>query len=525
MLENVCSCFSILPALGGSDGFAIFGGTSSRWCGGDPGGGVAQFYREGRFIVRKLLEKCGSEILEIADNFGWMPLHYAAHLGNVNAVKLFLKTNGLLGYIKDSEGMSALHMAAKNGQSRVVKELIEERPDVCELVNNNGQTALHVAVDNGWRNVVETLLKMEAFSDLINEQDDQGNTSLHLAAIHGLFACIELLANDKRMDKGVTNKKWMTALDIARLTDYEDLSPVEKLSFISPLTREGGLLSLERTVVKETRMTKTNTSRKERKISHESDYRMKEAEVGNIAYTTQGHELEELVDRNDPTKVLQEAVKENERNFESMTNLNLLAATIIASITYSAAIQVPGGYNNDGIANLKSKASFQNFLVSNSMAFRCSASAITMCLVITICRRLHRTVQGGSGTSVDQIVLMLITFVSTFFTIKAFKFATDSVLNEKVSKPSIEHLPTDAILQLIGTSGLLFFPILYFIGRVAIVLPTLLPSLFLSRWLKELQAKPFLARPLRKAFRYFFLLYYLSLIMPGFIFSLLERDN
>lgn len=180
-------------------------------------------------FARKLLKKCGSEILEVVDNFGWMPHHYAAHFGNVNALKLFLKTNSSLAYIKDNEGMSALHISARNGQIRVIKELIKERPDVCELVNKNGQTVLHVAVDNGRRDLVQTLLKMEAFNDLINEQDNEGNTSLHLAAIRGYFGNFELLATHKRVDKGVTNKKWMTALDIARITNYEHISPMEKV--------------------------------------------------------------------------------------------------------------------------------------------------------------------------------------------------------------------------------------------------------------------------------------------------------
>ena len=149
--------------------------------------------------------------------------------------------------------------------------------------------------------------------------------------------------------------------------------------------------------MKETRMSQINSLKKGGKISHESDP-TNEAEAGNVAScATQGNDLEELVDHTNPTEA-QEVIKENERNFESMTNHNLRAATIIASITYSATIQVPGKYNDNGIVNLKSKASFQNFVESNLMAFCFSASAIAMCLVLTIRRRLYGTVQGGSGT-------------------------------------------------------------------------------------------------------------------------------
>lgn len=78
---------------------------------------------------------------------------------------------------------------------------------------------------------------------------------------------------------------------------------------------------------------------------------------------------------------------ENDREFESMTNLNSLAATIIASITYSVAMQVPGGYNTQGMANLNGKTSFRNFVEDNSLAFRSSAGTIMMCLMITFSQK------------------------------------------------------------------------------------------------------------------------------------------
>ncbi|GMN38978.1 hypothetical protein TIFTF001_008223 [Ficus carica] len=67
-------------------------------------------------IVNKVLEKCGPQILEEKDDFGWIPLHYAAYAGNVEVVELFLKSNSSLAYITDEEGMSALHISSKSGK-------------------------------------------------------------------------------------------------------------------------------------------------------------------------------------------------------------------------------------------------------------------------------------------------------------------------------------------------------------------------------------------------------------------------
>ena len=148
----------------------------------------------------------------------------------MNVVELVLKANNSIAYIKDNEGSSPLHISVSNGQSRVVKKLVEEQPDVCELLDNKERTALHVTVINGWRRkVLEMLLDMAAFNDLLNEQDIDGNTCLHLAAIYGKFGYLELLANDTRVDKGVINKRGMTAVDIAKSKSYNHLNEIEKV--------------------------------------------------------------------------------------------------------------------------------------------------------------------------------------------------------------------------------------------------------------------------------------------------------
>lgn len=164
-------------------------------------------------FVGEVLKKCPSSMSE-ADVFGWTPLHYASNLGDLEVVKLFLKNDSCVAYLRTNDGMSALHIAAKKGHLKIVRLLITECPDACELLDNKGWTALHVAVESRKVNVVKILLQTLAFQDLINDQDKDGNTPFHLAAVQEDFKILAMMADYQIVEKGVVNKAGMTAFDI-----------------------------------------------------------------------------------------------------------------------------------------------------------------------------------------------------------------------------------------------------------------------------------------------------------------------
>lgn len=100
-----------------------------------------------------------------------------------------------------------------------MRTLIRNCPETCELLDNKGRTALHLAVETGNKNAVKILLKELAFRDLINDQDKEGNTPLHLAAINGRYKILLMLADDRRVDKWAMNKEGMNTADIIQLDD------------------------------------------------------------------------------------------------------------------------------------------------------------------------------------------------------------------------------------------------------------------------------------------------------------------
>lgn len=163
--------------------------------------------------MKKLVKKRPQMIKE-GDILGWTPLHYAAHFGNVNAVRVFLKKDSATAYLQGKDGESALHIAAFRGRITVIKELIRARPDCSDLLDNKGRTALHAAVLGGQEISVRYVLEDPLLVGLVNEADVDGNTPLHMAALHKKYSIIAILARDDRVDIKATNKKNLTPLGI-----------------------------------------------------------------------------------------------------------------------------------------------------------------------------------------------------------------------------------------------------------------------------------------------------------------------
>ena len=169
--------------------------------------------------MRDILSRFPNAILK-ADDFGRTPLHYAAYFDSLEVVKLFLKNNNIsqIAYKLDKQGMSALHISAKKGHCDVMSAILQNFPFTCELLDNKGRTALHHAVESGSTNAVKILLSSSAFQDLINEQEnDEGNTAMHLAAIKRRYKGLILLARDRRVAKSATNREGKTTADIIQL--------------------------------------------------------------------------------------------------------------------------------------------------------------------------------------------------------------------------------------------------------------------------------------------------------------------
>ena len=164
--------------------------------------------------MKAVMRKCPSAIKK-PDNSGRTPLEIAALMGNEKFVKLLLEMNpeSDIAYSKDNEGSSALHIAAREGNVKVMKELINKCPDIYELLDNMGRNALHVAAESGKSEAVKFFLERPECKGLINEQDTEGNTPMHLAAYEGRFEIASQLGRENDVDLNSTNNDGLTTMD------------------------------------------------------------------------------------------------------------------------------------------------------------------------------------------------------------------------------------------------------------------------------------------------------------------------
>ncbi|XP_062079310.1 uncharacterized protein LOC133783677 [Humulus lupulus] len=378
----------------------------------------------GRY-VEKLLEKYDGDLLEMKDVHGWTPLHYAAHFGDVEVVKRFLQKKATLALIQDNEGMSPLHISARNGSFGVVKSLIAESGkysyNICELLDNNDRTTLHVAVESRNISLVIRMLHFKEFNDILHWKDKDGNTCFHLAVLtrSGIMTSAFLfslrvldqvailnrsgtmtssfLLSRRVLDKFALNSKGMTATDIVRDENFNRMMDLTKLVL---MIKQGGCLP-----------------------SLESVHAKKSSKEKLVFELEQGHDdNKQHIGRKVPF-------------ISDIANVNLIVATIVASITFASVIQVPGGYNDHGIANLNGNSSFKLFSVFNSLAFGFSAASIFISFLSVLHYHIGMAIERLSYRPIFLGLAILLTQASLGSSVIAYIMSTKATLLDTTSSP------------------------------------------------------------------------------------------
>ena len=179
-------------------------------------------YGEKWHIAGEILNRFESSDVNITNSLGDItPLLLAAKHGwctysdlfNV-FIRILERTNQENINKPDGNGWTALHYDINNKSVTKIEELLKNKDVNVNVKNNNNQTALHLASE--WKYFPMDLFKiiLEKSTDVINAQDEDGNTALQIAIINHSNVIKALLAH-KDVNVNVKNNKNETALTLA----------------------------------------------------------------------------------------------------------------------------------------------------------------------------------------------------------------------------------------------------------------------------------------------------------------------
>lgn len=279
-----------------------------------------------RLEMLERMSRLKKELFDLRDTGGSTPLHLAAYVNYFNGVKFLADKFVLSAFEGDEEGYLPIHVACKMGHLEIINELLQYWPDPEELLSlKEGQNILHVAAKYGRVPVVDYILANLNLKKLINMNDKEGNTPLHVATLQGHPEVVFLLTRRRRRaNLKLVNNNNMTALDIA----------IERKKIDGP--------------IHERRIERTLARARARRSKDIAICRPKD--LGPCRFS-EPQPLDRL---------------------RNVANTRMVVATLIGTMTFAAGFSVPGGYNNSepdaGMATLLNKPMYNVFVICNTIA-------------------------------------------------------------------------------------------------------------------------------------------------------------
>ncbi|XP_023746060.1 uncharacterized protein LOC111894211 [Lactuca sativa] len=257
-----------------------------------------------------------------------------------------------------------LFVAVNMGNTEFVVELIRQYPDLLWKRNDNNQTIFHVAIIYRHEDIYNILHEVgESIKDMITSVVDmQGNNMLHLAAMWPKEA-------KRDYNSGVGLQMQLMQREVLWFEEVKNMVPLW----------------------------------------------CQEKPGGDFGFLP--HKLFEFGHRR--------LLSDNEKWMKDTANQCLVVAALIASIAFTAAFAVPGGYNqNNGIPIFLHHRAFIVFVISDAISLALSSISILIFLSIFISRyaendfleSLPKKLMKGLAALFFSITAMLVGFGVSFFT-------------------------------------------------------------------------------------------------------------
>ncbi|KAL6614144.1 hypothetical protein ACP70R_036414 [Stipagrostis hirtigluma subsp. patula] len=256
-----------------------------------------------------------------------------------------LKADASSAFQPDAEGSYPVHVAASADSMVSIIVLLTRYPGCAGLRDAEGRTFLHVAVEKKRVHVVQFVCACgRSFGSLLNAQDNNGNTALHLAIIDGDLDIFRCLVRSREVHINLQNNEGKTPLDLAQ-------GKVQS-GFYFGVTAHRRILAM---------LIFANALPADRRRDKIKEYNQR---------LTAAQEEEES------------------KKITEFAQIVGIGSVLVATVTFAAVFTMPGGFRTPDETNKPTAAAppagtpvlagayaFDGFVISNTLAFICSTLA------------------------------------------------------------------------------------------------------------------------------------------------------
>ncbi|KAI7994461.1 Ankyrin repeat-containing protein ITN1 [Camellia lanceoleosa] len=245
-------------------------------------------------------------------------------------------------------------LGAKHGITEIVKRILVAFPRVIDCRDEEEHSALHLAVLCRHDNVFDIILQQTgvAFPDVVAYVDKECCSALHLAVMYRNEKVFNMIVQRRGVSKQLLSKWNCKGNNILHMAGQMPYQPQLEVA-------SGAVLQMQRD------------------LQWYKEVEKLLLEHARIAMNN---------DRKTPAMVFEEEhrrmIQSEEQWIVGMATTCIVATTIIGTIAFAAAIQVPGGNNGEGRPIFYEETTFKIFSASNAIALYSAISTFLIFLSI-----------------------------------------------------------------------------------------------------------------------------------------------